>query len=99
MHRLDAARLVRSALERSPAGSVVHAVAEEGVPARTIAEAIGRGLGVPVRSVDPDDAAEHFGWIGAFFAADAPASSARTCALLNWEPTHPGLLEDIPHYV
>jgi nucleoside-diphosphate-sugar epimerase len=95
VHRLDAARLVRSALERSPAGSVVHGVAEEGVPARAIAEAIGRGLGVPVRSVDPDDAAEHFGWIGMFFAADAPASSALTRDRLDWTPTHPGLIEDL----
>ena len=95
VHRLDAARLVRSALERSPAGSVVHAVAEEGLPARTIAEAIGRGLGVPVRSVDPDDAAEHFGWIGAFFAVDMPASSALTQERLDWTPTQPGLIEDL----
>jgi nucleoside-diphosphate-sugar epimerase len=95
VHRLDVARLVRSALERSPAGSVVHAVAEEGVPARTIAEAIGRGLGVPVRSVDPDDAAAHFGWIGAFFAVDTPASSELTRRWLDWTPTHPGLIEDL----
>ena len=95
VHRLDAARLVRSALERSPAGSVVHAVAEEGVPARTIAEAIGRGLGVPVRSIESDDAGEHFGWIGAFFAVDTPASSALTRQQLDWTPTHSGLIEDL----
>ena len=95
VHRLDAARLVRSALERSPAGSVVHGVAEEGVPTRAIAEAIGRGLGVPVRSVDPDDAAGHFGWIGMFFAVDAPASSALTRDRLGWTPTQPGLIEDL----
>jgi nucleoside-diphosphate-sugar epimerase len=95
VHRLDAVRLVRSALERSPAGSVVHAVAEEGVPARAIAEAIGRGLGVPVRSVDPDDAAAHFGWIGPFFAVDSPASSALTRRWLDWTPTHPRLVEDL----
>jgi nucleoside-diphosphate-sugar epimerase len=95
VHRLDAAALVRSALERSPAGSVVHAVAEEGVPARAIAEAIGRGLGVPVRSVDPDDAAAHFGWIGPFFAVDTPASSALTRQRLGWTPTHPGLVDDM----
>ena len=95
VHRLDAARLVRSALERSPAGSVVHGVAEEGVPTRAIAEAIGRGLGVPVRSVDPDDAAGHFGWIGMFFAVDAPASSALTRDRLDWTPTHPGLIQDL----
>jgi nucleoside-diphosphate-sugar epimerase len=95
VHRLDAVRLVRSALERSPAGSVVHAVAEEGVPARAIAEAIGRGLGVPVRSVDPDDAAAHIGWIGPFFAVDSPASSALTRRWLDWTPTHPRLVEDL----
>jgi hypothetical protein len=74
---------------------VVHGVAEEGVPTRAIAEAIGRGLGVPVRSVDPDDAAEHFGWIGMFLAVDAPASSALTRDRLDWTPTHPGLIEDL----
>jgi nucleoside-diphosphate-sugar epimerase len=95
VHRLDAARLVRSALERSPAGSVVHAVAEEGVPALAIAAAIGRGLGAPVRSVDPDDAAAHFGWIGLFFAADAPASSVLTRQALDWTPTRPGLIDDL----
>lgn len=95
VHRLDAARLVRLALERSPAGSVVHAVAEEGVPARDIAAAIGRGLGVPAVSVAPDDAAAHFGWIGMFFALDIPASSALTRERLNWTPTHPGLLDDL----
>lgn len=95
VHRLDAARLVRLALEGAPAGSVVHAVGEEGVQTREIAEAIGRGLDVPAASVDPADASEHFGWIGRFFALDTPASSDLTRGLLGWEPTHPGLLEDI----
>jgi nucleoside-diphosphate-sugar epimerase len=95
VHRLDAAHLVRLALEGAPAGSVVHAVGEEGVPTRQIAEAIGRGLGVPAVSVDPADAESHFGWIGRFFALDIPASSALTRELLGWEPTHPGLLEDL----
>jgi nucleoside-diphosphate-sugar epimerase len=99
VHRLDAAHLVALAVDHAPAGTVIHATAETGVPAREIAEAIGRGLNLPTASIDPEQAAEHFGWIGAFFAADAPASSARTRALLDWEPTHPGLLEDIPHYV
>ena len=95
VHRSDAARLVRLALEKAPAGSVVHAVDEEGVPARTIADAIGGQLGVPVVPVAPEAAAEHFGWIGAFFALDAPATSALTRELLGWTPTHPGLIEDL----
>jgi len=98
VHRLDAAHLVALAVDRAPAGAILHATAEEGVPAREIAEAIGRALGVPTASVDPGQAAEHFGWIGAFFSANAPASSAKTRALLGWEPTHPGLIEDIPLY-
>lgn len=95
VHRLDAAKLVALALESAPAGSPVHAVAEEGVTARAIAEAIGRQLEVPVVSVSPDDAEEHFGWIGRFFSMDAPASSALTRELLGWVPTHPTLLEDL----
>jgi hypothetical protein len=74
---------------------VLHAVAEEGIPAREIAEAIGRGLDLPVTSVAPEDAADHFGWIGGFFAADAPASNAITRNLLGWEPAGPTLLEDL----
>ena len=95
VQRLDLAGMIRLALETAPAGSVMHGVAEEGIPARDIAEAIGRGLGVPVASVAPDDAADHFGWVGAFFALDVPASSALTRELLGWEPTHPGLIEDL----
>ena len=95
VHRHDAARAVAAALERSPAGSVVHVVGEEGVPARDIAAAIGRGLGVPSVSVAPEDAAEHFGWIGTFFALDVPASSALTRERLGWTPTGPGLLDDL----
>jgi nucleoside-diphosphate-sugar epimerase len=98
VHRLDAARLVARAIDHAPAGSIIHATAETGIPAREIAEAIGGALNVPTASIEPGQAAEHFGWIGAFFAADAPASSTKTRALLDWEPTHPGLLEDIPHY-
>jgi nucleoside-diphosphate-sugar epimerase len=100
VHRLDAARLVRLALEKAPAGSVVHAVAEEGIAARDIAGAIGRGLGVPVASIAPEDAAEHFGWISRFFALDAPTSSELTRASLGWTPTHHGLVEDLDqgHY-
>ena len=95
VHRADAARLVRLALEQAPAGSAVHAVAEEGIPARDIAAAIGRRLDVPAVSVAPEDAAEHFGWIGSFFALDVPASSALTREQLGWTPTHPGLLADL----
>jgi hypothetical protein len=73
----------------------VHAAAEEGVHARDIAAAIGRGLGLPTASVAPEDAAAHFGWIGGFFSADVPASSALTRERLGWEPTHPTLLEDL----
>lgn len=95
VHRSDVARMNVLALEKAPAGSIVHGVAEEGVPARDIAEAIGAGLGVPVSAIDPADAMAHFGWIGAFFGRDIPASSARTRALLGWTPTGPTLLEDL----
>lgn len=100
VHRLDAARLVGLALEQAPAGSRVHAVAEEGIPTREIAEAIGRHLGVPVVSIAPEQAAGHFGWLGAFFALDIRASSTLTRELLGWTPTHPGLIEDLDagHY-
>ncbi len=95
VHRPDAARLVRTGLEQAPAGTRLHAVAEEGVPTKVIAEAIGRGLGLPVTSVAPEDAVGHFGFIGAFFAMDLSASSERTRARFGWEPTGPTLVEDI----
>jgi nucleoside-diphosphate-sugar epimerase len=95
VHRLDTARLYRLALEQSPAGSVYHAVGEEGIATRDIAEVIARHLDVPLISVDPDEAADHFGWLGAFFSWDAPASNALTRERLGWEPTHPGLLADL----
>lgn len=100
VHRLDAARMVHLALEKAPAGSRVHGVAEEGIPTREIAEVIGRHLDVPVVSIAPEQAAEHFGWIGAFFALDIAASSTLTRELLGWTPTHPGLIEDLDagHY-
>ena len=100
VHRLDAARLYRLALEDAPAGSVEHAVAEEGVPTRAIAEVIGRQLDLPLVSVSPADADEHFGWLARFYAVDAPASSALTRERLGWEPTHVGLIEDLAqgHY-
>ncbi|GAA3800009.1 SDR family oxidoreductase [Cellulomonas soli] len=100
VHRSDAARMVRLALGAAPAGSVVHGVGEEGVPTRVIAEAIGRGLDVPVGPVAAEDAAAHFGWIGAFFGVDAPTSSALTQERLGWTPTGPSLLDDLEagHY-
>ncbi len=100
VHRFDAARLFRLALENAPAGSVLHAVGDEGVPARTIAEIIARQLGVPVASVSPQDMDGHFGWIGPFFAIDSPASASLTRERLGWEPTHPTLIEDLSerHY-
>ena len=78
----------------------MHATAESGIAARDIAAAIGRGLDVPVRSVAAEDAAEHFGWLGRFFAADVPASSEVTQRVLDWTPTQPGLLDDLDagHY-
>lgn len=96
VHRSDAAHLFRLALEGAPAGSTLHAVADEGVPVRTIAEIIGRHLDLPVAPVD----AEHFTWLGGFLGLDSPASGARTSALLDWRPTHPGLVDDLEkgHY-
>ncbi len=100
VHRLDAARLVRLALEKAPAGSILHAVADEGVPIRTIAERIGRQLDLPVVAISPEDAADHFAWLSGFLALDAPASSTLTRELLGWQPTNPGLIEDLEkgHY-
>jgi nucleoside-diphosphate-sugar epimerase len=95
VHRLDAARLFRLALERAPAGSVLHAVAEEGVTIRAIAEVIGRHLNVPVTSVAAENAVAHFGFLGRLLGLDMPASSALTRELLAWQPTHPGLLHDL----
>ena len=95
VHRLDVARMVALALDAAPAGSRLHGAAEEGVAAREIAEAIGRQLGLPVVSVPAADAPEHFGWIGRFFGADIPASSARTQHLLGWTPLHQGLIADL----
>jgi nucleoside-diphosphate-sugar epimerase len=100
VHRSDAARLARSAVEAAPAGSVLHAVADEGVPFREIAGAMGRHLGIPTASVAPADAAEHFAHLGHFVAVDSPATAAVTRELLAWEPTGPSLLEDLEqdHY-
>ena len=95
VHRSDAARLVALGLAKAQAGSRLHAVAEEGIPTRDIAEAIGRALGLPVTSIAPDDVQDHFGWIGAFFAMDLAATSTATRQLLGWAPTGPALIEDI----
>ena len=95
VHRLDAAHLYRLALEKGSASARYHGVADEGVPAREIAEVIGRRLNVPVVSKSHEEAPEHFGWIGQFFAMDGPASSAQTRTWLGWRPTQLGLLADL----
>ncbi|MHB8660038.1 MAG: SDR family oxidoreductase [Solirubrobacteraceae bacterium] len=100
VHRLDAARLVRLGIERAPAGSVLHAVGEEGVALRNVAEAIGRGLDLPVTSITAAQAEAHFGFLAGFLALDMPASNALTRELLSWEPSGPGLIADLQqgHY-
>ena len=100
VHRFDAAHLFCLALEQAPAGSVLHAVADEGVPIRAVAEVIGRHLDLPVASVAREDAGEHFSWLGALLGIDSPASSALTRELLGWQPVQPGLLDDLDkgHY-
>ena len=95
VNRLDAGKLVQLAIDKATPGSVLHAVAEEGIATRDIAAALGRSLGVPVESIPADRAQAHFDWLGMFFGADAPASNARTRSLLGWAPTYPALLEDI----
>jgi nucleoside-diphosphate-sugar epimerase len=95
VHRLDAARLYKLALEKQEAGSMYHAVAEEGIPLRDIAEVIGRGLKVPVVSLSPEEALAHFGWLSAFAGSDLAASSAQTQERLGWHPTGPGLIADL----
>jgi nucleoside-diphosphate-sugar epimerase len=100
VHRSDAARLVRLAIEGAPAGSVLHAVGEEGVEIRDVAEAIGRGLELPVTSITAEQAEAQFGFLARFIALDMPVSSALTQDLLGWHPIHPGLIEDLDegHY-
>jgi nucleoside-diphosphate-sugar epimerase len=95
IHRLDSAKLFRLAVENAPAGSTLHGIGEEGVATREIAEAIGRQMNVPVQSISPEDAGEHFTWLSTFFGLDAPASNELTQELLNWHPTQPGLIADL----
>jgi nucleoside-diphosphate-sugar epimerase len=95
VHRLDAAHLFRLALEKAQAGSTLHAVADEGVPIRAIAEVIGRHLDVPVVSISPEDAGGHFAWLAGFLGLDIPASSTLTREVLGWQPTQPGLIDDL----
>jgi nucleoside-diphosphate-sugar epimerase len=100
VHRRDAARLYRLAIEQGVKSGPYHAVADEGVPFKEIADVIGRRLGVPVVSLTQDDAAEHFGWLARFAAMDMSASSARTRSALGWQPAEPGLIADLDqdHY-
>jgi nucleoside-diphosphate-sugar epimerase len=94
-HVLDVARLYRLALEKREAGARYHAVAEEGIAVRQIAEVIGQGLKVPVVAMSPEQAAGHFGWLAAFIGMDIPASSAQTQKRLGWHPTGRGLIADL----
>ena len=100
VHRVDAARLIRLGIEGAPAGSVLHAVGEEGVAMRAIAEAIGRGLDLPVTAITAEEADGQFGFLARFLALDMPVSSTLTQELLGWQPAHPGLIEDLAegHY-
>jgi nucleoside-diphosphate-sugar epimerase len=95
VHRSDAARLVALGLAKAPAGARLHAVAEEGIPTRDIAEAIGRAFGLPVTSIAPGDIQGHFGWIGTFFGMNLAATSTATRELLGWAPAGPTLIEDL----
>ena len=94
-HISDVARLYRLALEKNEAGARYHAVAEEGVPMRDIAEAVGRGLKLPVNSISTEEAPAHFGWLAMFAAHDLVASSEKTRKKLGWNPTGPGLIADL----
>lgn len=95
VHRLDAARLYRLALEKGVAGTVYHAVGDEGVAVRDIAAVIGRQLDLPVKSLTPEEGQAHFGWFGMFAGIDCAASAQWTGEQLGWAPQQPGLLEDI----
>jgi nucleoside-diphosphate-sugar epimerase len=95
VHRLDAARLYRLAIEREAAHAVYHAIDEEGVPMRDIADVIARRLSIPAVSQDATDAQAHFGWFAPFVGLDAPASNAKTQQVLGWRPVEPGLIADL----
>ena len=95
VHRLDAARLFRLALEKATPGARLHGVAEEGVPMRAIAETIGAGLSLPVRSLTPEEAGAHFEWMAMFVGLDITTSSAITRETLGWMPREPDLLTDL----
>jgi nucleoside-diphosphate-sugar epimerase len=99
-HRVDAARVYRLAFEQGASARRYHAIAEEGVPFKVIAEVIGKRLGLPVVSKSPDQAEAHFGWFARFAAVDVPTSSAKTRAALGWAPKEKGLIEDLdqPYY-
>jgi nucleoside-diphosphate-sugar epimerase len=100
VRRLDAANLFRLAFEKGSAGARYHAVAEEGMPVREIAEVVGRHLKVPVVTKSPKEAAGNFRWLAPFLSVDNPASSQRTRELLGWQPKQPGLIPDLdrPRY-
>jgi nucleoside-diphosphate-sugar epimerase len=100
VHRFDAARVFRLAVEAAPAGVPLHAVDDEGVPLRVLAEHLGRGLDLSVVSVPEADVASHFGWLAHFAGPDSPASSAQTRKRLGWVPEWPNLLADLEagHY-
>jgi nucleoside-diphosphate-sugar epimerase len=99
VHRLDAAILFRLALDKAPAGSVLHGVAESGVTLKSIAETIARGLDLPTASLTPEEAAAHFPspFMATVYGIDVPVSSSHSQELLGWSPTHPTLLEDLEH--
>ncbi|MBD2701240.1 SDR family oxidoreductase [Spirosoma sp. BT702] len=95
VHRLDAAHLFRLALEKGATGARYNAIGDEGIPVREIAEVIGKYLNVPVVSITPEEAATHFDWMGRFITFDSPATAIITKEQLDWEPTHPGLIDDL----
>lgn len=97
VHRDDAALLFRLALENAPAGTVLHAVDDEGVPVREIAEVIGKRLDLPVKSVPVEEAYAHFGWLGHFYSSDLVGTSTLTRKRFGWTPTRIGLLADLDH--